>query len=64
MNKQHALLGTIATGLSCAGAVGLAGVTILGAEVVLIVAFPLFVVFLGLWWNAREGEEDIPFLGY
>jgi energy-converting hydrogenase A subunit I len=62
MKKQHALLGMIASGLLCAGAAAPVPVPI--AEVVLIIAFPLFVVFLGLWWNAREGEEDIPFLGY
>jgi hypothetical protein len=34
------------------------------AAVVIVFAFPVFVVFLGLWWNASEGEEDIPFIGY
>lgn len=33
-------------------------------EVLLVIAFPIFVLFLGLWWNASEGEEDIPFIGY
>ncbi|NYT06880.1 MAG: hypothetical protein GKC05_01295 [Methanomicrobiales archaeon] len=31
---------------------------------VLVAGFPLFVVFLGLWWMAREGDADIPFMGY
>ena len=31
---------------------------------VLVAGFPLFVLFLGLWWMAREGDEDIPFMGY
>jgi hypothetical protein len=64
MKKQHALLGTIVTGLLVTGMMGIALISVPVAEVVLIIAFPLFVVFLGLWWSAREGEEDIPFLGY
>jgi energy-converting hydrogenase A subunit I len=64
MKKQHALLGTLATGLLCVGMAGIALISVPAAEAVLIIAFPLFVVFLGLWWSAREGEEDIPFLGY
>jgi hypothetical protein len=31
---------------------------------VLVADFPLFVLFLGLWWMAREGDADIPFMGY
>lgn len=31
---------------------------------VLVAGFPLFVIFLGLWWMAREGDADIPFMGY
>ncbi len=31
---------------------------------VLVAGFPLFVLFLGLWWMACEGDEDIPFMGY
>ncbi len=34
------------------------------AEVLLVVAFPVFVLSLGLWWMASEGKEDIPFIGY
>jgi hypothetical protein len=64
MKKQHALLGTIVTGLLVTGMMGIALISVPVAEVVLIIAFPLFVVFLGLWWSAREGKEDIPFLGY
>ena len=33
-------------------------------ETVLVIAFPVFIVFLGLWWRASGGEEDIPFIGY
>ena len=31
---------------------------------VLVAGFPLFVLSLGLWWMAREGDADIPFMGY
>lgn len=33
-------------------------------EAILVLFVPAFIVFLGLWWMASEGEEDIPFLGY
>jgi len=31
---------------------------------VVVMTFPLVVMFLGLWWMARETDADIPFLGY
>jgi thiamine transporter ThiT len=31
---------------------------------VLVAGFPVFVLSLGLWWMAREGDADIPFMGY
>ena len=34
------------------------------AATVLVVVFPVLVLFLGLWWRAPGGEEDIPFIGY
>lgn len=34
------------------------------AEAVVVIAFPVLVLFLGLWWRAPGGEEDIPFIGY
>jgi len=34
------------------------------AETVIVIAFPVLVLFLGLWWRAPGGEEDIPFIGY
>jgi hypothetical protein len=34
------------------------------AEAVFVIAFPIFVLFLGLWWQASEGDEDVPFIGY
>ena len=67
MNRQNALLGTIATGGISAAAGVLAAVSVIPlpiAELLLIVAFPLFVIFLGLFWSAKGGEEDIPFIGY
>jgi hypothetical protein len=64
MKKQHALLSAIGTGLLCLGMGGLALISAPFSELVLIIAFPLFVISLGLWWSAAEGEEDIPFLGY
>jgi len=30
----------------------------------LVCCFPVFTLSLGLWWMAREHEEDIPFVGY
>jgi hypothetical protein len=29
-----------------------------------VIAFPAFVLGLYLYWMAREGEPDIPFVGY
>ena len=34
------------------------------AAMVFVIAFPLLVLFLGLWWRAPGGEGDIPFIGY
>jgi hypothetical protein len=31
---------------------------------VLVLSFPVFVIGLYLWWMAKEGREDIPFIGY
>lgn len=67
MKKRDALVLT----LVAAGIAGLATV-LNGLEefpgwayaAVLVIAFPLFVLGLGMYWMAREGEEDIPFLGY
>jgi hypothetical protein len=33
-------------------------------EAILVIAFPLFVLFLGLYWRAGEKDPDMPFLGY
>ncbi|MDI6866171.1 hypothetical protein [Methanoculleus sp.] len=34
------------------------------AVTIFVIAFPLLVLFLTLWWRAPGGEEDIPFIGY
>jgi membrane associated rhomboid family serine protease len=31
---------------------------------VLVLAFPMTVLALFLWWMAGKGKEDIPFIGY
>lgn len=36
----------------------------LAAEAVIVIGFPVFVLFLALWWRAGAGDEDIPFIGY
>ena len=33
-------------------------------QAVIVIAFPIFVLFLGLWWMAPDREGDIPFIGY
>ncbi len=67
MKKQTALIiGLSAGGISVAAGL-LAGVGYLpvwAAELLAVVAFPVFVIFIALWWNAKSGEEDIPFIGY
>lgn len=67
MKKQTALI----TGLAAGGASVAAGLLAAGgylpvwtAELLTIVAFPAFVIFIALWWNAKSGDEDIPFIGY
>jgi hypothetical protein len=67
MKRENALLIMIVAGAVCltAGAgwrMGFLAPWL--SEILLIAAFPVFVLFLGLWWNASEGESDIPFLGY
>ncbi|MDD1664980.1 MAG: hypothetical protein LUQ32_06460 [Methanomicrobiales archaeon] len=54
--------GLLAAGATLAHLVGF--LPLLAAQGILILAFPAFAVFLFLWWSAREGVEDIPFMGY
>jgi hypothetical protein len=55
-----------------------AGIAIVGAAVlniagavppwlsgaVIVIAFPVFMLFLCLWWMAPDRDGDIPFIGY
>ncbi|MCQ8894605.1 MAG: hypothetical protein NQU46_08265 [Methanolinea sp.] len=54
-----ALAGITATALTLAGALPPHA-----DAAVLVIAFPAFVLGLYLYWMAREGEADIPFVGY
>ncbi|MDD3620783.1 MAG: hypothetical protein PHQ81_00045 [Methanofollis sp.] len=68
MKKQTAGAVTVAAAMVCVAAsagwrLGLIETWI--AIVLNVVAFPFFLVALGLWWNAAEKEEgDTPFIGY
>lgn len=67
MNKQTALItGLVAGGISVAAWLLAAGGYLLVwvAELLTIITFPVFVIFIALWWNAKPGDEDIPFIGY
>ncbi|WOX57440.1 hypothetical protein [Methanoculleus receptaculi] len=67
MKKQTALIVGLAAGLVAAATGLLAALgylPALAAELIAVVAFPAFVIFIALWWNAKPGEEDIPFIGY
>jgi hypothetical protein len=65
--KQNALATAAISGIVCVAAAIAAGIgylTVWLAEILLIVAFPVFIIALALWWSASEGEADIPFIGY
>ncbi len=67
MPKQRSLSIAAITGIVCLAAAVAAAAGFLDlwvAEILLIFAFPLFVVFLALWWSASDGVADIPFIGY
>ncbi|MDK2975045.1 MAG: energy-converting hydrogenase subunit [Methanofollis sp.] len=67
MKKQNALIMTVLAGGVCiaASVAGSAGLLPLWAAAVLVIVFfPVFLVSLGLWWNASEKEGDTPFIGY
>ena len=67
MKKQTALI----TGLAAAG-IGIAGeplaaagyLPVWAAQILAVIAFPAFVVFIALRWNAKTKDGDIPFIGY
>ncbi|MHC1626056.1 MAG: hypothetical protein ACXQTG_04070 [Methanoculleaceae archaeon] len=31
---------------------------------VIVIAFPVFVLCLGLWWRMGGGKRDVPFIGF
>lgn len=67
MKKQYALALTLIAAGSSIAAMALNRVHFLpdwAFAGVLVIGFPIFVLGLGLYWMAREGKEDIPFLGY
>jgi len=67
MKKKTAFILMLAAGVAGVVAIALWVLDLIPLwlyEAVLVIDFPLFVLFLGLWWMAREGEADIPFLGY
>jgi hypothetical protein len=67
MKKGYVLAVMAVSGGACLAAWGAEIAGVIPAwmmETVLVIAFPVFIVFLGLWWRASGGEEDIPFIGY
>lgn len=67
MIKQTARAVAVAAGLVCVAAsvAWRLGLIETWVSIVLnVVAFPFFLVALGLWWNAAEKEGDTPFIGY
>lgn len=67
MKKTTAAAIAWISGIACvaAGVLHAAGLMEpLVAEAVLVPAFPVFILFLCLWWRAGAGDEDIPFIGY
>lgn len=67
MKKTTVTSGLAASVIAIAAAWGLLAIgliSLIAAEAVTVIAFPVLVLFLGLWWRAPGGEEDIPFIGY
>lgn len=67
MKKQHALVIWSLAGITCLGAALLAVAGYMEAwiaQILLVVAFPAFIIFIALWWSASKEEGDIPFVGY
>lgn len=65
--KQSALAIATVSGIVCVAAATFAAIGYLAvwlAEILIILAFPAFVIALALWWSASEGVADIPFIGY
>ncbi|WP_243668953.1 hypothetical protein [Methanoculleus chikugoensis] len=68
MKKTTVTYGLAASALVIVVAWGLLAASLIplwAAETAIVIAFPVLVLFLGLWWRAPGGEEDIPpFIGY
>ncbi len=67
MKKTTVTSGLAASVIASAAAWGLLAIgliPLIAAEAVTVIAFPVLVLLLGLWWRAPGGEEDIPFIGY
>ncbi|OPX67011.1 MAG: hypothetical protein A4E37_01679 [Methanoregulaceae archaeon PtaB.Bin056] len=67
MKKKYALALMLGAAVPGAGAIVLNHLGIIpfwAYAAVLIAGFPLFLLGLGLFWMAREGKADVPFLGY
>jgi len=67
MKRKTVTLGLAASAIVIAAAWGLLAAGLIplwAAETAIVIAFPALVIFLGLWWRAPGGEEDIPFIGY
>lgn len=67
MKRTTVTYGLAASALAIAAAwaaLAAALIPLFAAETIIVIAFPVLVVFLALWWRAPGGEEDIPFIGY
>ena len=67
MKKTTNTYGLAASALVIVVAWGLLAASLIplwAAETAIVIAFPVLVLFLALWWRAPGGEEDIPFIGY
>ncbi|RXE55325.1 hypothetical protein ABH15_11210 [Methanoculleus taiwanensis] len=67
IQKQRSLSIAAFSGIVCLAAAIAAAAGLLDlwvAELLLVFAFPPFIIFLALWWSASDGVADIPFIGY
>jgi Zn-dependent protease with chaperone function len=67
MNRGTAGGVTVIFGALCLLAAALHTVALLPPVLtggIIVVCFPPFVLFLGLWWRAGEKEADLPFVGW
>jgi hypothetical protein len=57
-------IGAGVVNLLAEGALFIGLIPFLAASAILVVALPVFMLFLFLWWNAGEKEGDVPFMGF